>query len=317
MEPEFIGCTIKQLPDDKQAEGAALATNYNPANRVSPGRFISVVTSLFDVFGPAKECQLPTPDRLSVMNTKYWGAGGVKLTVGFPFDSTPADLQARILSHMNAWSSFCNVKFVLTNTDPQVRISRGGDGYWSYLGSDVLLIPRNQPTMNLQGFTMNTPESEFVRVVRHETGHTLGFPHEHMRGELVSRLDRAKTIAYFQATQGWSPQTTQQQVLTPLSEASIRGTPNADQDSIMCYQLSGQITIDGQPIRGGANIDSLDAQFAAKLYPLPVAPPPPPPPPPPAGEDMNVGISLRFTPAPQTVPVGGQGSVAGTFKRVS
>ena len=60
------------------------------------------------------------------------------------------------------------------------RISRGSEGYWSYLGTDIRLIPRNRPTMNLQGFTMNTSESEYKRVVRHETGHTLGFPHEHI-----------------------------------------------------------------------------------------------------------------------------------------
>ena len=54
-------------------------------------------------------------------------------------------------------------------------------GYWSYLGTDVLHIPVDQQTMNLQGFTERTPESEYRRVVRHETGHTMGFPHEHMR----------------------------------------------------------------------------------------------------------------------------------------
>jgi hypothetical protein len=60
------------------------------------------------------------------------------------------------------------------------QISRGSEGYWSYLGTDIRLIPWNRPTMNLQGFTMNTSESEYKRVVRHETGHTLGFPHEHI-----------------------------------------------------------------------------------------------------------------------------------------
>lgn len=42
-----------------------------------------------------------------------------------------------------------------------VRVSLVGDGYWSYLGTDVLLIPDGMPTMNLQGFSMSTPESEY------------------------------------------------------------------------------------------------------------------------------------------------------------
>jgi len=109
---------------------------------------------------------------------------------------------------MNAWSRTANVTFVESKTDPKVRIARQGGqqgGYWSYLGTDILSIDRNQPTMNLEAFTMNIPESEFHRVVRHETGHTMGFPHEHMRRELVNEIDPDKAISYFGATQGWSP----------------------------------------------------------------------------------------------------------------
>jgi hypothetical protein len=40
----------------------------------------------------------------------------------------------------------------------------------------------------------------------------------------------------------------------------------------MCYQLPGQITRDGQPIRGGADINPTDASFAALIYP-PASPP--------------------------------------------
>src|ERR1700736_1297248 len=104
--------------------------------------------------------------------------------------------------------------------------------------------------MNLEGFTMSTPESEYRRVVRHETGHTLGFPHEHMRKELVARIDPQKAYDYFLQTHGWHKATVDAQVLTSLDEASLMSTP-PDQTSIMCYQLPGSITIDSQPILGG------------------------------------------------------------------
>src|SRR6185436_14664078 len=149
---------------------------------------------------------------------------------------------------------------------PQVRIARERDGYWSYLGTDVLHIPRNQATMNLEAFTMSTPESEYRRVVRHETGHTLGMPHEHMRRELVDRIDAAKAIAFFGRTQGWSEQMVRQQVLTPIEERSI-----------MCYQIPGNITKTGQPILGGIDIDPSDASFAGLIYPKPKTTAPPPP----------------------------------------
>lgn len=35
----------------------------------------------------------------------------------------------------------------------------------------------------------------------------------------------------------------------------------------MCYQLPGEITRDGQPIRGGDDINETDYQFAARIYP--------------------------------------------------
>ena len=115
---------------------------------------------------------------------------------------------------------------------------------------------------------MRTPESEFIRVVRHEAGHTLGFPHEHMRRDLVARIDREKAYEYFRRTQGWSRRDVDQQVLTPLDERSIFATP-ADQTSIMCYQLPGSITSDGRPIVGGLDINQTDYSFVGQIYPKP------------------------------------------------
>ena len=206
------------------------------------------------------------PARLSLLVQKYWGPRPRRLTVSF-METTPADLRRRIVSHLNAWTQTGCIEFVETRGTGEVRISRGPGGYWSYLGTDILLIPRNRPTMNLEGFTMRVSEAEFRRVVRHEAGHTLGFPHEHMRRQLIARLDRERTYAYFLRTQGWDRATVDAQVLTPLEERSIRGTPQADQDSIMCYHLPAEITRDRRPIRGGNDINPLDYQFCGSIYP--------------------------------------------------
>jgi hypothetical protein len=208
---------------------------------------------------------LPTPLAAAVVTSKYWGPTPRRLTVSF-LDGPAADLRRRILAHLNAWTKTGCIEFVETQGMGQVRIARGAGGYWSYLGTDVLLIPQNRPTMNLQGFSMTTRDSEFVRVIRHEAGHTLGMPHEHMRRALVDRIDKQKAYAYFLQTQGWNKATVDQQVLTPLDEATLIFTP-ADQDSIMCYQLPGSITKDGKPIRGGVDINATDYAFVGKIYP--------------------------------------------------
>jgi hypothetical protein len=118
------------------------------------------------------------------------------------------------------------------------------------------------------GFLDNPPADLRARILsRRETGHTMGFPHEHMRRELVNEIDPDKAIAYFGATQGWSPAEVRQQVLTPIEESSLRGTAHADPDSIMCYQIPASITKSGKPIVGGLDIDRQDFAFAALIYP--------------------------------------------------
>jgi Astacin (Peptidase family M12A) len=255
---EFQVCRPRFLPTDLRIPAAQTAFRINPANRPA-------VASVHALLPPSADHRAA----IAALTTKYWHGGrGVHLTVGF-LDDAPQDLRDRIVSHMNAWSKTANVEFVQSNTDPQVRIARetGHDegGYWSNLGTDILHIEPDQPTMNLEAFTMEIPESEFHRVVRHETGHTLGFPHEHMRQELVDLIDVDKAIAFFEATQGWTADETMAQVLTPIEESFIGTAP--DPESIMCYQIPGTITKNGEPIIGGLDIDETDFSFAGTLYP--------------------------------------------------
>jgi Astacin (Peptidase family M12A) len=257
---ELIACTPRSLPRSKVVEAAQRALEINPANHPATGLMAHALGR-----GPMDR------ERAALVIGKRWPAGGVRLTVGF-LDNPPADLRARLLLHMNAWGKSANVQFTESNSNPQVRIARLNSppemaGYWSYVGTDILGIPANEPTLNLQDFTMSTPESEFHRVVRHETGHTMGFPHEHMRRELVNKIDEAKAIAYFGSTQGWTPDEVRQQVLTPLEDTSLLGTAHADAHSIMCYQIPGSLTKDGKPIIGGKDIDKRDFAFAASVYP--------------------------------------------------
>ena len=256
-----VVCLPKRLPKSLWIEAARNAAAINPLNHPPVNRLMMVNKGF-----------KPTPQSIAVLTTKYWGSKGVKLTVGF-MDNPPSAMRSRILSHMNAWSKTANVKFVASSTDPQVRIARlPDDGHWSYLGTDILTIPKNEATMNLDSFTMDTPESEYIRVVRHETGHTLGCPHEHMRRALVKLIDEQLAIEFFGENQGWSPAMVRRQVLTPIEESSLLGTADSDPKSIMCYQIPGEITKSGKPILGGKDIDKWDYAFMATVYPKPSSP---------------------------------------------
>ncbi len=258
--PKFAICKPITVDENLQFEAARIAIRENPAN----------APLLNPAAAPMK------PQHLALVTSRWWGAKGVDLSVSF-LETTPTELRDRILSHMNAWGDFCQVKFRWSQSGGQVRISRGRGGYWSYVGTDVLAQAASMPTMNLEALTMQTSESEYVRVVRHETGHTLGFPHEQQRPEIVALLDANKTIAYFGKTQGWSAQMVKQQILTPLSAGDLQATPLADQLSIMCYQFPGACTKSGKAIPGGLDFSADDKGFAAQMYPKQGVPPIEPP----------------------------------------
>ncbi len=276
-EHEFIPCSILELPDSDTVAAAEQAVKINPVNAPDVTRILALFATAIQE-GRLKKEEVTSPQFLASITTKYWGTGGVKLTVGF-LEPTSIELRNKFLQYMNLWNAKgANVNFVYSNTDPQVRITREQSGYWSYLGTDILRINRSQPTMCFQGFTINTPDSEWMRVVPHEAGHTLSFPHEHLRQEIVNRLDPARTLAYFKQTQGWSAATTKANVLEPIDPSTITATPTAQETSIMAYRLPGAITKDGKPIEGGTNITDMDYQFVATLFPGSVVVEPPPPP---------------------------------------
>src|ERR687897_2478114 len=95
-----VVCLPRRLPSDQLVDAARHAAEINPVNHPPLDRLAR--------FDPDIQ---PTRERIAVLTTKYWGTGGVRLTVGF-LDDPPADLRARILSHMNAWAQVANVQFV-------------------------------------------------------------------------------------------------------------------------------------------------------------------------------------------------------------
>jgi hypothetical protein len=258
----IIVCRPKSLPLDKLAAAERRAVEINPENALE--RRLVARSPIGRRGGPR---------RIAVVIARKWPASGVRLSVSF-LDNPPVSLRSRILRHMNAWGEQANVLFSETQGIGEVRIARLDSpedmaGYWSYVGTEILEAGEDEPTLNLEGFTMRVSDAEFRRVVRHEAGHTLGFDHEHMRSEMVKRIDRQKAFAYFDRTEGWSREEVEEQVLTPLAKKSIMGTKEVDPLSIMCYQLPGSIMKNGKAIKGGSDINPNDFAFAKALYPKP------------------------------------------------
>ncbi|MEK6334698.1 MAG: CHAT domain-containing protein [Acidobacteriota bacterium] len=258
----IIVCRPKSLPLAKLAAAERRAIEVNPEN-ASERR--TVARSPIGRRGG--------PRRIAVVTARRWPATGVRLSVSF-LDTPSTALRSRILKHLNAWGEHANVLFSETEGVGQVRIARFDSpedmaGYWSYVGTEILEAKLDEPTLNLDSFTLRTSEAEYRRVVRHEAGHTLGFDHEHMRSEIVNGIDRKKAFAFYDKDQGWSREEVEEQVLTPLAKKSIMGTTEADPLSIMCYHLPGKIMKNGKAIKGGIDINPNDFAFAELIYPKP------------------------------------------------
>lgn len=122
------------------------------------------------------------------MRGKYCGKRAVRLSVSF-LDGASLVLRRRIVEHMNAGSDtpMCGSRWLIATATSGSRASttwsEAATGRTS--GPTSCRFDADQPTLNPEGFTMDTTESEFRRVVRHEAGHSLGFVHEHMRSEFV------------------------------------------------------------------------------------------------------------------------------------
>ena len=234
-----IYCSVPLIPPDELDAAAANAVTVNPENRPRP-----------QDQPPNGTPKTEASKLLAASTTRFWGRGGVTLSVSF-LDGGSQALRDRIVASMNGWSRFAKVRFVLTASGGHVRITRSGNLYWSKLGTDILLAVHNEPTMALGGFTDATSDATLREVVEHETGHTLGFDHEHLRPEIVARIDRAKALVYFANTQGWDNPKIERNVLTPLVRTDYVFTMKPDEQSVMCYNLPASIMVDSVAVQGG------------------------------------------------------------------
>lgn len=257
---EFIACTLKELPDDQLVDAAKIAIDMNPANRPHDGLIARAVPGIV------------TPLAMAMLTTKMWPTKGIKLGVAF-MDQADQELRNKILWYANGWGQTANVKFMEASKSlAELRLSRDKPGYYSYLGPDALSIPKSRETMNLQDFTLKTPDSEYDRVVPHEFAHAIGAVHEHVRAKVRKRIDPQKAYAYFLRTQGWRIETTTANVLDGPDESQLVATAEVEETSVMAYWLPGEIMRDGKPVLGGKKITALDRKFMAGLYPLDVQP---------------------------------------------
>lgn len=196
---------------------------------------------------------------------KMW-INGLKLRVRF-MGGTP-EQQAIAKEQALWWTEHANLTFDFNNApDAEIRIAFDpSDGAWSYIGTDCLGIPQNQPTMNLGFLDGGT--------AAHEFGHAIGLGHEHQNPSGGIEWNEAVVIRDLSGPPNfWSPETTRHNVLQKYSMEQIRGT-GFDQDSIMLYFFPPSWTRDGRGTEANEVLSAIDKAFiaSAAAYPRSVSP---------------------------------------------
>jgi hypothetical protein len=197
------------------------------------------------------------------LGLKLW-VNGSTLRVGF-LGGSP-DVQAKVRRYAPEWTRYANLRFVFCERcEAEIRVGFKDLGSWSYLGSDALGIPANEPTMNFGWLTSATPDDQARQVVLHEFGHVLGLFEEHLNPNAVIPWDTAAVYRYFSATQGWTRETIRNGILLPL--AGVRTYRRFDPQSIMMFPIDSALTRGRLKVGTNTTLSASDKAFAALLYP--------------------------------------------------
>lgn len=246
-------CVQMNLPDHLVIEASRLATLENSDN-------------LFNGHSSSGEIGL----EMAMDVGKKWGNGR---TLRVRFLDGNQIIQEKVKRYGTIWSRYANIKFVFGNDpDAEIRISfqHPEGGYWSYVGTDNLAVPKNEATMNFGGFLKNKEqEIEIYSVVLHEFGHCIGLSHEQSNPVANIPWDRDAVYRYYAEPKngGWTKEKVDQNVLDKLDSSSAEFTPS-DPKSIMQYAVPNELTIGDFEIGWNTELSETDKLFIGQMYPL-------------------------------------------------
>ncbi len=193
----------------------------------------------------------------------YWPNGST-LKVFF-IDGSPYEVQY-VESVMREFERICNIKF-LTVTDRSISDLRiafnSGDGAWSYIGSEALDIPKDEPTINLG----------WLEATRHELGHSLGLLHEHQSALSLINWNKPQVIKDLSGPpNNWPLSVIQSNVFDRVDPTKVDSTLTWDKISVMEYAIPASWDLNGVGAPGSEDFSQMDKDFLLKIYPFSDAP---------------------------------------------
>lgn len=244
-------CTDMYLPDDKLEEAKQAALSENSDNEFVPTGFMGIVE----------------PSKIAFITNKKWSNGR---TIKVAFMDGNSFVKNKVMQFAKVWEQYANLKFDFGNhQDADIRISFRYSGSWSYVGTDCLSVPRNQPTMNFGWFDNNTPDEEFSRTTIHEFGHAIGCIHEHQHPEHDIPWNKQAVYDYYGGPpNNWSRSDIDSNIFQKYSKTQTQYS-EFDKNSIMMYAIDNRLTIGNYAVGWNTQLSENDKNFARTAYPFP------------------------------------------------
>jgi hypothetical protein len=231
-----------------------------------------------------KLCGQPTPvhrtfePNVSILRMGYILSSSLKWVNGtvikYSFIEGAESQKNVVRKAFETWKSLgigISFKEVSTPDDSMVRIGFDWtDGSWSYVGRDILSIPKTYRTMNL-GWDL-TADSYGMTTAIHEIGHTIGFQHEHQSPFSGIVWDTQAVYSEFSGPpNNWPKSKIDSNVINKLPANKVEGS-SWDPKSIMEYEFGPGLVLQPAEYKDGIYppgiLSANDITGVKSFYPL-------------------------------------------------
>ena len=190
---------------------------------------------------------------------------GTKLTYFFDGGT---DLERNVVRHSyQKIQSNCSLTFeeVDNRQDASFRIGFVPDGTaWSWMGTDNLSRPDSENTMNFGWDIVRDPGTS-----DHETGHSVGLPHEHTHPDFPVQLNKP-VIESEMLSRGWTMQDIINNIYNQYDHHEVENVGAWDIDSVMLYGMDASWDLNGVGLPWNDKFSLGDFETMRRAYGSPV-----------------------------------------------